>query len=99
MAKISKLILSNGQEIIEGMFDPKPPVQGNDPGITERLSMPTPVFFQKLRNAGLIMAAVAGIILTSPLSLPAIVTTIAGYVALTGGVLSAVSQSTIPGDK
>ena len=59
---------------------------------------PTP-FFQKLRNIGLALAAISAAIIAAPVSLPAIVTTIAGYLAVAGTVLSSVSQITIPGDK
>lgn len=56
---------------------------------------PTPKFFKVLRNIGLALAAVGGTILTAPLALPAIIVTIGGYVAVAGGVLSAVSQLTV----
>jgi hypothetical protein len=64
----------------------------------ERLVSPTPTFFQKLRNIGLIMAAVSAAIVGSPVALPVIVTTVAGYLAVAGTVLGAVSQVTIPED-
>jgi uncharacterized membrane protein HdeD (DUF308 family) len=60
--------------------------------IIKRASAPTPKFFKVLRNVGLAMAAIGGTILAAPIALPAIVTTIGGYVAVAGGVLSAASQ-------
>ena len=57
-----------------------------------RASAPTPKFFKVLRNVGLAMAAIGGTILAAPIALPVIVTTIGGYVAVAGGVLSAASQ-------
>ena len=63
--------------------------------LAERLKAPTPVFFKKLRNIGLIITTASAAILTAPVSLPVIVTTIAGYLAVAGGVISAVSQSTV----
>lgn len=63
--------------------------------IVERASAPTPKFFKVLRNIGLTLAAIGGVILTSPVSLPAIVGTVGGYLAVAGGVLSAVSQLTV----
>ena len=51
-----------------------------------------------LRTAGLVLAAVGGTILAAPIALPAIVTTIGGYVAVAGGVLSATSQLTTTDD-
>lgn len=61
--------------------------------IQERMQSPTPPFFAKLRNWGLILAAVAGAVLTTPVALPAIVVKVAGYVAVAAGVASAVSQA------
>ncbi|MGO3691150.1 hypothetical protein CAP47_02050 [Psychroflexus sp. S27] len=63
--------------------------------INERAKAPTPKIFKKLRNIGLIMAAVGGTILTAPVSLPALVSSIGGYIAVAGGVLSSVSQITV----
>lgn len=63
--------------------------------IKERMQSPTPPFFAKLRNWGLILAAVSGAILTTPVALPTIMAKIAGYLAIAGGVASAVSQATI----
>ena len=62
--------------------------------IIKRVKSPTPKFFKVLRNIGLVLAAVGGTILATPVALPVIVTTIGGYVAVAGGVLSAVSQLT-----
>lgn len=66
--------------------------------LVQRAGSPTPKFFRTLRNIGLGLAAAAGAILTAPIAIPAAVTTVAGYVALAGGVLSAVSQVTIEGE-
>ena len=67
--------------------------------LLERVSSPTPTFFQKLRNIGLTLAAISAAIIAAPITLPTIVVTIAGYLAVAGTVLSGVSQITIPGDK
>ena len=66
--------------------------------IIKRVKSPTPKFFKVLRNIGLLLAAVGGTILAAPVALPAIVVTVGGYVAVTGGVLSAVSQLTTTKD-
>lgn len=63
--------------------------------IVERAKAPTPKFFKVLRTIGLVLAAIGGTIITAPVALPVIVTTIGGYVAVAGGVLSAVSQLTV----
>ena len=62
--------------------------------IVNRATAPTPKFFKVLRNVGLVLAAVGGTILASPIALPVLVTTIGGYMAVAGGVLTATSQLT-----
>lgn len=66
--------------------------------IINRAKAPTPKFFKVLRTVGLALAAVGGTILAAPIALPAIVTTIGGYVAVAGSVLSAASQLTTTDD-
>lgn len=63
--------------------------------IIDRAQAPTPKFFKVLRNVGLILATVGGVIMTSPVSLPLTIATIGGYLTVAGGVLSAVSQITV----
>lgn len=63
--------------------------------LINRLIAPTPTFFQKLRNVGLVLVTIGGVILTSPLNLPIFVVSLANYASLAGGVLAAVSQLTI----
>ena len=62
--------------------------------IIKRVKAPTPKFFKVLRNIGLAMAAIGGTILAAPVALPVLVTTVGGYLAVAGGVVSAVSQLT-----
>lgn len=66
--------------------------------IINRVTSPTPKFFKVLRNIGLVLATVGGTILAAPVALPVVVTTIGGYVAVAGGILSAVSQLTTKQD-
>ena len=63
--------------------------------IIERAQAPTPKFFKLLRTIGIALLAVSGVLLTAPVALPAAVVTVAGYTAVAGGVLSAVSQITV----
>ena len=63
--------------------------------VVERLKAPTPKFFKSLRTIGLALAAVGGAILAAPVALPVGLVSIAGYVALAGGVLTAVSQTAV----
>ncbi len=66
--------------------------------LLDRAVSPTPTFFQKLRNIGLALAAISAAIMTFPIAVPAIVTTIASYLAVAGSVLSGVSQVTTTQD-
>ena len=66
--------------------------------IIERAQAPTPKFFIVLRNIGLVLAAASGAIMAAPVALPAAIVTTAGYLAVAGGVISAVSQVTTMSD-
>ncbi|WP_255211336.1 hypothetical protein [Flavobacterium succinicans] len=66
--------------------------------IIKRATAPTPKFFKVLRTLGLTLAAVGGTIIAAPIALPVVVSTIGGYMAVVGGVLSATSQLTITDD-
>ena len=66
--------------------------------IIERTKAPTPKFFKTLRTIGLALLAVGSSIAVAPVALPAVIVTIAGYAAVAGGVLSAVSQITVDDD-
>lgn len=59
-----------------------------------RVTEKTPKFFRILRNIGLGLEAVSGAIIAAPVALPVAVVTAAGYAAVAGGVISAVSQLT-----
>ena len=63
--------------------------------LTERYNRPTPKFFRTLRNIGIALAATGGAILAAPISLPAIVLTIAGYLTVAGTVATTVSQAVV----
>jgi uncharacterized membrane protein HdeD (DUF308 family) len=67
--------------------------------IIKRVKSPTPKFFKVLRNIGLVLAAVGGTILAAPIALPVVLTSIGGYLAVAGGVVSAVSQLTTTTEK
>lgn len=61
--------------------------------LKERLTSPTPTFFKKVRNIGLLLAAISATLFTAPVALPAAVVQIAGYLAVGGAVATAVSQA------
>lgn len=63
--------------------------------IINRFTAPTPKLFQQLRNIGLTLAAIGGILIAAPVALPTTVITIGGYLTVAGGVISAVCQLTV----
>jgi ABC-type xylose transport system permease subunit len=63
--------------------------------IIERAKAPTPKFFKVLRNIGLALAAAGGALLAAPISLPAGIVALGGYLTVGGTVLTAVSQVTV----
>ncbi len=64
-------------------------------GIIQRLVAPTPPFFVKVRNIGLIITALAAAVIGLPVELPAIVGEIAGVVAVAGSIMTGVSQAAV----
>ena len=63
--------------------------------VVERIKAPTPKFFKISRSIGLALLAISGTIVAAPIVLPVTVVTVAGYMAVAGGVISAVSQMTV----
>ena len=63
--------------------------------VVRRVKAPTPKFFKTLRTIGLGLAGIGGAILAAPVAVPAALVSIAGYVALAGGVMTAVSQTAV----
>ena len=63
--------------------------------IEQRWNAPTPKFWKRVQKAAITVGAIAGVILTAPITLPAAVITVAGYVATAGTVAATLSQLTI----
>ncbi|WP_213087047.1 hypothetical protein [Chitinophaga agrisoli] len=63
--------------------------------ILQRLAAPTPRLFKKLRAAGLVLTAAGVSVLGVAANLPQVVVSVAAYLVVGGGVLSAVSQLTV----
>nr|MBC7614383.1 hypothetical protein [Pseudopedobacter sp.] len=61
----------------------------------ERMQSPTPSFFKKIRTIGLTIGAIGAALLAAPIALPAVMITIAGYLATAGLVATAVSSATV----
>ena len=60
--------------------------------ILKRASKPTPPFFKRIRNIGLILAGVSAAIISAPIALPAAVITVSGYLAVAGSIAGAIAQ-------
>jgi hypothetical protein len=63
--------------------------------IVNRMQGSTPKFFKILRNIGVALAAVSAAVFASPVTLPTVITDVAGYLAVAGSVMGAVSQSAV----
>jgi len=63
--------------------------------LLERLQAPIPRFFKKLRTIGLTLTAVGTALLSLDISLPPILTEIAGYLVAAGTVAAALCQTTV----
>ena len=63
--------------------------------LVERYNKPTPKFFKILRNIGIALATAGGAIIAAPISMPAIVLSIATYMTVAGTVATAVSQAVV----
>ncbi|MFT4972890.1 MAG: hypothetical protein ACI9JY_002096 [Saprospiraceae bacterium] len=59
--------------------------------VVERIKAPTPKFFKILRSIVLALLAISGTIVAVPIVLAVTVVTVAGYMSVAGGVISAVS--------
>jgi hypothetical protein len=63
--------------------------------LSKRYTKKTPKFFRILRNIGIALATAGGIIIAAPITLPAIVISIATYLTVAGTVATAVSQAVV----
>lgn len=63
--------------------------------IAQRWNAPTPKFWKRVKQAAITVGAIAGVILAAPITLPAAVITVAGYVATAGTVAATLSQLTV----
>lgn len=63
--------------------------------LVERYKKPTPKFFRLLRNIGIALATAGGAIIAAPVTMPAIMVTVATYMTVAGTVATAVSQAVV----
>ena len=74
-------------------------MSSNNLNLVERIQAPTPKWFKTLRAIGLALAAVGGAIVAAPVALPTGLITVAGYLGLASGVITAVSQTAVQGEE
>lgn len=67
--------------------------------LMKRVRSRTPSFFSRLRNISLVVVGLATALLTAPVVLPAVITSVAGYLFTAGTVASVVSQLTVQGEE
>ena len=69
-----------------------------DLSFVERILSPTPSFFKKVRTVGLVMGVVGAALLAAPVTLPAAVISIGGYLVLGGSIITSVAQTAVKGE-
>ena len=74
-------------------------MKNNNLNLVQRILAPTPKWFKIVRNIGLALASVGGIIVASPVALPVGLVSIAGYLVLGGSIISAVSQTGVASEE
>ncbi|HEY9168444.1 MAG TPA: hypothetical protein VIN72_03060 [Lutibacter sp.] len=74
-------------------------MKNNKMNLAERVLAPTPKWFKTLRTIGIALASVGGIIIASPVALPAAIVTAAGYLILGGSIITAVSQTGVKSEE
>lgn len=55
----------------------------------------TPTFWKKVQRVGVIAGTIGGVIIASPVTLPAALVTLSGYLLLAGSVTATLSQLTV----
>ena len=67
--------------------------------LVSRVQEPTPKWFRIVRNIGLALSAVGGVLVTAPVALPAAVVSVGGYLLLGGTIIGAVSQTAVSAEE
>ena len=67
--------------------------------LVSRIQEPTPKWFRIVRNIGLALSAVGGVLVAAPVALPAAVVTVGGYLLLGGSIIGAVSQTAVSAEE
>lgn len=67
--------------------------------LVSRVQEPTPKWFRIVRNLGLALSAIGGVLVAAPVVLPAGIVTIGGYLLLGGTIIGAVSQTAVSAEE
>ena len=67
--------------------------------LVSRIQQPTPKWFRIVRNIGLALSAVGGVLVAAPVALPAAVDAVGGYFLLGGSIIGAVSQTAVSSEE
>ena len=67
--------------------------------LISRIEAPTPKWFRIVRNLGLALSAVGGVLVAAPVALPAGIVTLGGYLLLSGTIIGAVSQTAVSSEE
>ena len=67
--------------------------------LISRIESPTPKWFRIVRNLGLALSAVGGVLVAAPVALPAGIVTVGGYLLLGGSIIGAVSQTAVSAEE
>lgn len=67
--------------------------------LVSRIQQPTPKWFRIVRNIGLALSAVGGVLVAAPVALPAAVVSVGGYLLLGGSIIGAVSQTAVSAEE
>jgi hypothetical protein len=63
--------------------------------LQQRWNAKTPTFWKKMQKIGIIAGTIGGIIIASPVALPALLISASGYLLLAGTVTATLSQLTL----
>jgi len=63
--------------------------------LQQRWNTKTPTFWKKIQKIGIIAGTIGGIIVASPVALPALLVSASGYLLLAGTVTATLSQLTV----
>lgn len=67
--------------------------------LVSRMVEPTPKWFRIVRNLGLALSAVGGVLVAAPVALPAAIVSVGGYLLLGGSIIGAVSQTAVSAEE